>query len=171
MLKNFISRLPEDVLRQLTGLNDQVPDKFLAPILYGGIYKNFPRYDIIAAVISRETIFGKILNKAGKGDSNHGHGIMQIDDRSHGKWLKLGLWKDPYENVAYGLGEINGNMRIFGGDLFKSLAAYNCGAGNVKKALKNKRSAEAYTAHHNYASDVLGRAKKLKKQETNLAQN
>jgi hypothetical protein len=171
LLKEYIKKLPPDTIRQLTGLNKNVPDNVLAPILFAGVYTNFIRFDVIAAVLSRESVFGRGLDKDGKGDHGHGHGIMQIDDRSHAKWLALGLWKDPFENIVYGIGEIKANLRIFKGDMFKSLAAYNTGATNVKRSLAKDKSAEATTAHGNYATDVLHRTEKYRGKQNMFVTN
>lgn len=38
------------------------------------------------------------------------------------------------------------------------LAAYNCGEGNVLKALKEHLDVDYYTAHADYSADVLARA-------------
>lgn len=167
LLKSYVSKLKPDDIRGLTGLSKDVPDNMLAPILFAGVYTDFVRFDIVAAILARESVFGKGLDKHGKGDHGHGHGVMQIDDRSHAKWLALGLWNDPYENIIYGINEIKMNLRMFKGDLFKAVAAYNTGAGNVRRSLKNQRSAEATTAHGNYATDVINRAKKYR-EKTNL---
>ena len=39
-----------------------------------------------------------------------------------------------------------------------ALAAYNCGPGNVLKAIRNGLDVDFYTAHHDYSKDVLNRA-------------
>lgn len=46
------------------------------------------------------------------------------------------------------------NFRIFG-SWPAAVAAYNCGPGNVKKALAQGRSVDHFTAHRNYSADVL----------------
>lgn len=63
---------------------------------------------LIFALGDRETVWGtsSALDRkgpAGKGDGGHGHGLMQIDDRSNGAWLAANEWWDPYVNVRRGV--------------------------------------------------------------------
>lgn len=68
---------------------------------------------LLAAIMDVESAYGTLLSPpgpAGKGDGGHGHGLMQIDDRTHGVFLREKLpngtpkWADPYENVKYAAG-------------------------------------------------------------------
>lgn len=68
---------------------------------------------LIAAIMDVESGFGTLLSPtgpSGKGDGGHGHGLMQIDDRTHGAFLAqrdsngTPKWADPYENVKYAVG-------------------------------------------------------------------
>jgi hypothetical protein len=65
---------------------------------------------LLAAIMDVESRFGDALTPpgpAGKGDGGHGHGLMQIDDRTHGTFLAQKMpdgtpkWANPYENVKY----------------------------------------------------------------------
>jgi soluble lytic murein transglycosylase-like protein len=118
---------------------------------------------IILAVMDRETGDPHKIGLGGhnvRGDGGHGRGLMQIDDRSHGSWLAGhdgGM--DPKSNIDYGTSIIAANLRQFHGNKHEALAAYNSGAGNVQRALRNGLSPDAYTANHNYGADVLRRAK------------
>jgi hypothetical protein len=49
---------------------------------------------ILMAIASRETNIRNI-----KGDGGHGHGIMQIDDRSYPEFCRSDDWKDPRKNI------------------------------------------------------------------------
>ena len=49
----------------------------------------------------------------GRGDYGHGHGLMQIDDRSWGNWLSKNRWDDPYTNVSFAIGTILKNKINF----------------------------------------------------------
>jgi hypothetical protein len=111
---------------------------------------------IIYAIMDRETGGRNII-----GDHGFGHGLMQIDHRSHGAWVQShqnGL--DAASNIDYGTQVLKQNLTYFKGDYAKALAAYNAGAGNVDAALKAGKGADAYTTGKNYGSDVLKRAAK-----------
>ena len=41
--------------------------------------------------------------------------------------------------------------------LRETIAAYNCGAGNVRTALQQLRGVDFFTAHSNYSANVLNR--------------
>lgn len=114
--------------------------------------------EIITGVISRETNGRNII-----GDGGHGHGLMQIDDRFHGPFLRNnqnGL--NPASNIDYGTSLLRQNLNHFKGDYQKALAAYNAGIGGVERALRNGRSADSATTGNNYGADVLRRAEGFK---------
>lgn len=52
---------------------------------------------------------------AGKGDSGHGHGIFQIDDRSHADWLSTNAWWDAEVNAGKALDIYKSNLKFFSG--------------------------------------------------------
>lgn len=61
---------------------------------------------VIFGLGDRESGWGTFLSPrgpAGRGDQGHGHGLMQIDDRSFGPWLAANDWTDPYTNVKKGV--------------------------------------------------------------------
>lgn len=114
--------------------------------------------EIIAGVISRETNGRNII-----GDGGHGHGLMQIDDRFHGSFLRShqnGL--DPASNIDYGTSLLRNNLDHFNGDYRKALAAYNAGIGGVERAVRNGRSPDSATTGGDYSADVLRRAEGFK---------
>ena len=108
---------------------------------------------LIFAVMSRES-GGKNI----RGDAGHGRGLMQIDDRSWGSWLSShngGM--DPASNIMKGAEILRANLNAFHGNVKEALDAYNAGAGNVNKALRNGHDPDSVTTGHNYGSDVLKR--------------
>lgn len=132
--------------------------------------------EIIAAMMSRESRCGLALipkkpggNPAGTGDAGHGHGLMQIDDRSHKSFIDSGKWKDPKENIYYGVKVLNESYdylekktNLKDDDLMAAaIAGYNCGAGNVIRSLKEGKSWDARTKGRNYSGDVLARSIEL----------
>jgi hypothetical protein len=114
--------------------------------------------ELLLGMASRETGILNII-----GDHGYGHGVMQIDSRWHHHFLvnnKNGM--DPFTNIDYGALLLAANLRAYNGDLFNAISAYNCGSGSVNKALRDGKSAEAFTTGGDYATDCTGRAAKFK---------
>ena len=98
-----------------------------------------------------------------KEKSYHGYGYWQIDIASYPAFVKSGDWKDPYktcekaisvleEKRTYLQGKIPG---LEGEALHRAItAAYNCGQGNVFKALSNGKDVDVYTHQHDYSKEV-----------------
>lgn len=126
---------------------------------------------LLMGICSRESHFGLLLDKNLTGDGGHGRGLMQIDDRSHTEWLAKHNWKDPATNIEYGSDVWMENFNYFidhfdlVGDnaalVWAATAAYNCGAGNVKKSLQAGQSVDARTTGKDYSADVRVRMKFL----------
>jgi membrane-bound lytic murein transglycosylase MltF len=128
---------------------------------------------IIAGIISRESRFGLILDPDLTGDGGHGHGLMQIDDRSFGDWLAANDWRDPAVNIPQGVRILTGKYNYLAdkGALDglsdtdaqrAAIAAYNCGEGNVLNVLKDGDDIDSRTAGGDYSADVLARAAAFK---------
>ena len=121
--------------------------------------------ELLAGIMIRESRGGLAL-KNGLGDGGHGHGLMQIDDRSFPEFCAVGKWADPRENIqfaAHVLAEKRRSIRqlaaaadIAVGDVERaSIAAYNCGAGRVIRALADGRDVDFYTTGKDYSQAVL----------------
>lgn len=133
------------------------------------------RPSVVAAIISRETAaldmyclpppIGKL------GDEGHGHGPMQVDNRSFPDWCVD--WASgrteltPEDGILKGcevLASKVGNVqKLIPGLpvtqlLQAAIAAYNCGAGSVRAALAKGQNIDARTTGQNYSADVLERA-------------
>ncbi|MGC1382069.1 MAG: transglycosylase SLT domain-containing protein [Candidatus Baltobacteraceae bacterium] len=83
---------------------------------------------LLAAVAAQET--GGPDTNAGHnevGDGGHGHGLFQIDDRSH-PFATTAAAMDPAQNADYAAGMIAGSLRRYGGDVREALSAYNTGS-------------------------------------------
>jgi hypothetical protein len=129
---------------------------------------------VLAGIDSRESHMGLSLDEDGLGDAGHGHGEMQIDDRSHGPFCASGQWRDlaasleyvhhnviipSYNYLADRFGYFGENyVRLFWG----VVAAYNCGMGNVAKAVAKGQDPDSRTAGGDYSADVRARALALK---------
>jgi soluble lytic murein transglycosylase-like protein len=120
---------------------------------------------VIAAIGQRESRWGLALNPpdpSGTGDNGHGHGIMQIDDRTWGSWLASNDWTDPYTNIRKGAEIMGQNLDYFAGkglagnELIAAAAAgYNHGPGAVWRNIQAGISPDTGTAHGNYGGSVL----------------
>jgi hypothetical protein len=129
---------------------------------------------VLAAIDSRESRFGMLLDEDGLGDAGHGHGEIQIDDRSHPVFCANGAWKDLASSLEYvrrnvilpSYNYLANRFGYFDSDFAKLfwgvVAAYNCGAGNVAKAVANGDDVDSRTTGHDYSADVRARALALK---------
>lgn len=95
----------------------------------------------------------------------HGFGYFQIDIGSYPTFIKSGNWKDPYltclkaidvleEKRKYLVKRIDmENSPLL--DIHRAItAAYNCGQGNVMKAIEKKYDVDRYTHQGNYSKMV-----------------
>jgi hypothetical protein len=93
-----------------------------------------------------------------------GRGLMQID-YAQSDFGKTGNWQDPEANIMFGANELAGNIDYFkshahgnADPLHAAIAAYNCGRGNVNRAITNHVDVDAFTTGHDYSKDVTARA-------------
>jgi hypothetical protein len=94
-----------------------------------------------------------------------GRGLMQIDYDFH-KFARGENWKNARENILYGAKVLVDAQKYLlektGWDglnlLMASVAAYNCGVGNVVKAIQNGLDIDYYSAGRNYSRNTLSRA-------------
>ena len=83
---------------------------------------------LLAAVAAQET--GGPGSSSGNnivGDSGHGHGVFQIDDRSWG-FAKTSAAMDPQQNANFAAGILADNLQRYGGNVKMALSAYNAGS-------------------------------------------
>ncbi|MBV8187918.1 MAG: transglycosylase SLT domain-containing protein [Alphaproteobacteria bacterium] len=118
---------------------------------------------LLAAIASRESRCGNVLDPSGNGDGGHAFGIMQVDRRSH---PVIDGEPDPKSQA-----HIDQASRIMADcvkamaarfpaaaperQLQAALAAYNCGSGGVASPDK----ADAVTTGHDYSNDVWERGR------------
>lgn len=124
------------------------------------------RPEVMAGIIMRETEGGlsRYLDRkgpAGRGDGGHGHGLMQIDDRSFPDFCHGPHWADPDKNIHFGAWVLSRKRAFLAPhcpeELLEraSLAAYNCGEGTVLKLLFKRLDVDVKTAHGHYSAEVL----------------
>jgi soluble lytic murein transglycosylase-like protein len=115
--------------------------------------------EVIAGIILRESLG----DPDAIGDNGHGHGLMQIDDRSFPEYCRQENCMNPKANILFGADVLDRKRRYLRrkslavlNDLERaSIAAYNCGEGNVLKTVRNGLDLDHYTAHQNYSKCVL----------------
>lgn len=141
------------------------------------LYRHRP--EVLAGIMQRETAGGtsRLMkdvdgvpdgNPADDvGDHGFGLGLMQIDRRAWPKFYQSGEWKNPQRNIEFGayvlaqkrayLANKTLGMGLTDDDLERaSVAAYNCGEGNVMKAIRERGwNFDAFTTGRNYSADVL----------------
>lgn len=134
---------------------------------------------LLAAVCDRESRGGLALTPpgpGGTGDSGHGRGLMQVDDRFHVGFITASdsagrhLWRQPSYNILYGAQLLRSNLDALG-DVHLALAAYNAGVARVRTAAnavtvggdaetllgQRRAAADARTTGGDYGRDVLRR--------------
>jgi len=111
---------------------------------------------VLAAIACRETNVRNI-----SGDSGHGHGVMQIDDRSHSAFTSSQAVWDVGQNILYAARLLASNIRdaaSHGIDDFNSLrvavAAYNHGPGAIHD-YQVHGNPDLNTYNGDYSRDVL----------------
>ncbi|MBV8529886.1 MAG: transglycosylase SLT domain-containing protein [Candidatus Eremiobacteraeota bacterium] len=99
-----------------------------APEIAGAARRYCVDPDLLAAVAAQET--GGPDTNSGRnvvGDGGHGHGLFQIDDRSH-PFAETAAAMDPAQNADYAAGMLSGLLKRFGGNVREALSAYNSGS-------------------------------------------
>ena len=142
---------------------------------------------IVCGIGSRESGWGLLLKPPGPGGTGdfaprkntkpfrpgplppdgggYGRGLMQIDFDAF-PFAQTDEWKDPHANIQFGCQVLHNNFVFLSSHttlqglmlLRGAIAAYNCGAGNVRKAFQQSQDVDVFTAHSNYSADVLNRA-------------
>ena len=115
---------------------------------------------VLAAIASRESHCGLLLDKNGWGDNGNAYGICQIDKRSHA------ILPDSPDSLVY----LNLVAAILSANLHTikdrhpnwtaaiqlqgAIAAYNVGCGNIQ----TEDGIDLGTTHNDYSNDVWARA-------------
>jgi hypothetical protein len=129
---------------------------------------------VLMGICSRESQFGLLLDQEGKGDNGHGHGEMQIDDRSHGRFCASGKWRTLADSLDYvhravivpAFNYLGERFDLFDENyerlFWATVAAYNCGPGNVFRALQTGQDPDVRTTGRDYSQDVRRRAREVR---------
>lgn len=105
---------------------------------------------LLLAVGSRET---NLTNEVG--DGGHGHGVWQLDNRSH--VIPAGFDADVHQQCTTAAAMLAALIAQAGPNLALAVAAYNTGWNNATAGLRDQGSPDAYTAGADYSRDVLDR--------------
>jgi len=158
------------VIREALAKNTGViyTEDWLAAMAYRETWTVISKHEDKVAIPSRmhDHARGDYGKRPGEDEfSYHGYGYWQIDIGSYPLFIRSGDWKDPllcclkaiqvleekrkYLQTQYGLeklDEVTGHRSI--------TAAYNCGQGNVLKALKKGYDVDRYTHGGDYSQKV-----------------
>jgi hypothetical protein len=140
---------------------------------YQRAYTQWPFIDIIerqyalpskmlSAVGSRET---NLTNEVG--DGGHGHGVWQLDNRSH--VILPGFDQDVKAQCVVAASMLKGLLNQFGGNDRAALAAYNAGANTVSYNLTHGLNVDIGTAGNDYSADTAARMTYLQTHTTQEA--
>ena len=126
---------------------------------------------LIRRYVNKGMTFEEICENM-RGDYNnqyHGFGFWQIDIRSFPEFIENVYWKDPQKTAIMAVSVLDGKdkylrkykLRI-GAELYDRavVAAYNCGEGNVEKAILRGYDIDHYTYNDDYSKEVF-RMKKI----------
>jgi hypothetical protein len=152
----------DEELRQLRHIRETYGDLISAAAARHG-----HRPEVVAGIMMRESGGGLSawLDKPGpegRGDAGHGHGLMQIDDRSFSDYCGGEHWKEPANNIDFGCCVLASKRAYLEkasspGEIVEraAIAAYNCGEGNVRKAIAAGADVDLNTTGHDYSRAVL----------------
>jgi hypothetical protein len=117
---------------------------------------------LLAAIASRESRCGNVLDASGNGDGGEAFGIMQVDRRSHNPEGEPNPRSQRHINQAAGIlkAALAATVAKFSTaaparQLQAAVAAYNCGQSRVS----SPDTADALTTGHDYSNDVWERAR------------
>ncbi len=117
------------------------------------------RAEVLAGIVMRESRGKKPDIRSADGRD---HGLMQINNRSFPEFCSGEDWKNPQKNIEFGAHVLALKRQYLArrvddlGLLERaSIAAYNCGEGNVAKAIKNGEDIDSRTTGRDYSKAVL----------------
>lgn len=117
---------------------------------------------LLFAVGSRET---NLTNEVG--DGGHGHGVWQLDDRSHP--IPAGFGADVPAQATTAARMLHDLLAEYGGKVAPALAAYNAGTGTVAYNLAHGLNVDTGTAGGDYAADTMARMEVLQRMARTLS--
>jgi hypothetical protein len=129
---------------------------FLLPKLI----QNKTKFDVICSLMKGD--YGQ--REGEKEKQYHGFSFWQLDVNTHLSFIKTGEWKDPIKACYRAISTLEDkkdwllkNVNEFNGYTIHraAIASYNCGQGNVNKALLKKRDIDYYTYNKDYSKEVL----------------
>lgn len=142
-------------------------EDWLAAIAYretGGLIDMYA-YKHLRSPVLFSLMRGDYTQRHGEDEkSYHGYGFWQIDIGSFPDFVKSGDWKDPAKTCAMAIKVLEGKRKYItekmpglNGDALERAitAAYNCGEGNVMKALINREDVDHFTTGQDYSKVVF----------------
>jgi hypothetical protein len=130
----------------------------------GGLIKRYASVNTRPEVM-HSLMRGDLSQRPGETEKQyHGYGYTQIDIGSYPDFVKSGDWKDPFKTYMKSIAVLEEKRqyiekimpRLEGEELLKAIvAAYNCGQGNVVKALLAGNDVDSRTTGRDYSSEVF----------------
>jgi hypothetical protein len=109
---------------------------------------------LLYAVGSRETNLSPLYTHGSTGDHGHGHGLWQLDDRSHSIPDRFDTNVTAQAGTAAGM---LAGLNVALHDWVHSLAAYNAGLGAVLAAIAAGKNPDTRTTGGDYGADTWAR--------------
>src|ERR1700760_96701 len=95
------------------------------------------------------------------GDSGHGYGFTQIDNRSFPDFINSGDWEIPLNQYQQTIKILEDKRKYLEGKVPNTYdfdrvitASWNCGQGNELKAIEQGKDVDAYTFNRDYSKAV-----------------
>lgn len=143
--------------------------EWLAAITYREVGELIRRYVMAGTKteLMHTLMRGDFSQRAGEKEKRyHGYGYTQIDIGSYPEFAISGDWKDPLKCYLKAIDVLESKrhyierhmIRLGGDNLYRAItSAFNCGEGNVVKALAADKDVDYYTTGHNYSLEVWQR--------------
>lgn len=171
VLKWIRTNLGEIIRRSIVGT--EYTEDLLAAMAWREVWPKIIKYHDMPFVSACEMMKGDYSQREGEVEKQyHGFGFWQIDKKSFPLFCDSGMWKDPSKCCLQAIkvldqkrNYLRTHLAGLQGDALDraNVAAYNCGEGNVFKALSKGLDIDVYTHEHNYSKEVW-RVRSLYKQ-------
>lgn len=162
-----------ETIRKALSMNSDViyTEDWLAAMAYRetGFLINRYASNLVQFKIICDLMKGDFSQRPGEKEKNyHGFSFWQIDIKSYPDFVKSGDWKDPFKSCCKAIMVLEekrsylfgNNKHLDAGNydlhtIHRAItAAYNCGQGNVEKALKAGKDVDVFTFNHDYSKEV-----------------
>lgn len=155
------TNLSEIISRAVADSKTDIPESVLAAMAMREVNNKILKYADMPFDAVCKLMKGDYGQRDGeKEKSYHGFGFWQIDIGSFPDFIKSNDWEDPYKCCLKAVSVLEGKRKYLVSKLGSVeiravIASYNCGEGNVYKAIKGGKDIDLYTHNHDYSKEVL----------------